>query len=220
MNNSQQEPTIPPSGEILEPANLTIDMSFIAEGFRTMAQDNKRMLTELTKLRELHNVNQKLNDELKKYQQGALKQSKEDLLRSIAQIYSEYKRDVKNADALKFILTNIKNLLEDHEVEFTNSKPGVSFDRKYMKTYADHVVLTNEQRQDRTVAESLEQGYVFFGEPIIQELVKMYKYEPEEPIINTEINEVEINNEEKESMETIKLESNDTEAETTKNENE
>jgi hypothetical protein len=47
-----------------------------------------------------------------------------------------------------------------------------------METDAEFVIETDDEKKDETVVESLEPGYFFFGEPLVQELVKIYKYEP------------------------------------------
>jgi len=177
MNQQPQPPATPNQGESPESANFMIDMSFLADGFRALGQENKKIMAELVKFRDMYNANQKLSEELKKYRDGALRQSQESLLRAIAQIYIQYKKDTQNSEVLRFILTALKGVLEDNEVQFVKSSPGTPFVRQHMKIEAEFVVITDEEKKDRTVAESLEPGYFFFGEPLIQELVKIYKYE-------------------------------------------
>jgi len=175
MNPSTQFPLDQGAVEIQNPATITIDVSVFIESIRGLTESNKKMMDELTVLRTIFDNNRMLNDELKKYRQGALLQSKVDLLRAVTKIYADYKD--KNED-IKFILAELKELIRGNNVETMQSEPNIPFDRKTMSISGDSVVITHDPQQEGLVAESRGVGYVFFGEPLIQEPVAMYKYEP------------------------------------------
>jgi len=157
-----------------EATNWTLDVSVLAEGIKTLLTENKKLMLELQKLQEIKSVNQRLHEELKSYRQGALKEPQINLLRSIARVYSQHEK--KGISEHKHILGELKEILVDNEVEFVQSESGVPFNRKFMKTVAETRVPTQDEAKNETVVESLERGYVFFGEPLIQELVTVFKY--------------------------------------------
>ena len=183
-----QIPANPDANEVHEPAAVyaKTDVTALVEVFQSMAQDNKKGVDELTKLhRNMYNsIIQKQNDELENYRRGALRQSMVHVLRSVAEIYNENNQDFDTVEnpisLLKYIMSQLKELLQDNDVQIVQSKPGTPFDRKFMKTQERHTVSTEESAKDRTIVESIKPGYIFFGEPLLQELVGVWKYAPKD----------------------------------------
>ena len=176
------------------------DVTELVEIFRSMAQDNQKSVDELTKLhRNMYNsIIQKQNDELENYRRGALKQSIVHVLRSVAEIYNENNQDFDTVEnpisLLKYIISQLKELLQDNDVQIIQSNPDTPFDRKFMKTQERFTTITDEPAKDRTVIESIKPGYTFYGEPLLQEFVSVRKFVPDSnACVDDEKANVEIN---------------------------
>lgn len=190
-----QNPVLPDTDEGSDSTSVyaKTDMTVLVEVFQNIAKENKNGMEELTKLHRnmYNNIIQKQNDELENYRRGALRQSMVHVLREVADIYNENNQDfeaVENPVALlSYVMSRLRELLEDNDVQIVRSAPETVFDRKTMKTQGRYTIPTADSTQDRTVIESITPGYIFFGEPLIQELVSIHKYTPKPDVSEIEV---------------------------------
>jgi len=179
----------PNSNEVEEQSMVyaKTDITALVDVIQSIAQDNKKGVDELIKLHRnmYNNIIQKQNDELEKYRQGAMRQSKLHVLRAVAEIYSDNNKDFEILDNPKFLLSEIMSLLEEvleeNDVQIIRSAPDELFDRKFMRTQERYVIPTNDQDKDRKIGESIKPGFTLYVEPLLQELVQVYKYSPPAP---------------------------------------
>jgi len=193
------------------------DMTILIETFKTIAQENKKSIDELAKLhRSMYNeIIQKQNSELEAYRRGALRQSKVNVLRAVAEIYSENNQSIDAVENPAVLLSDVMSLLEElfenNDVQIVRSKPGDLFDRKFMRTQERYIIPTPEHGKDRTIVKSIRPGFLFFGEPLLQEVVGIYKYDSKQEN-NTDVilpNESSVNKIESVSEENKSISSSD-----------
>ncbi len=160
------------------------DVTDLVETIQSVAQENKKDMAELIKLHHImyDGIIQRQNDELENYRRGALRQSVIHVLRSVAAIYNENNQDMATVNnpvaLLQYIMSQLKELLQDNDVQIVQSIGGTAFDRKMMRTHERHLIPTTVPEHDRMVVESIQPGFIFYGEPILQELVSIYKFMP------------------------------------------
>jgi len=176
-----ENPTVLNSEEIPETFFATTDLTVLVETIKSMSQENKNAIDELAKQqRSIYNdIIQKQNNELESYRQGAMQRSKLSVLRTVAGIYSDYCQDFETVENPSLVLSDvmslIEELLENNDVQIIRSKPGEAFDRKYMRTQERYIIETNDPKKDREIGESIKPGFIHFGEPLVQELVHLYR---------------------------------------------
>lgn len=125
----------------------------------------------------------KLHDELDFYKQGAEEKFADQLMKSVIKIRKSMQRlmaadswEAMQADELRreyrYIFEDITDLLEQQNVDSYTSKPGEVFDPAIHQAKLE---TTDDQTADRTIKESISDGYKKGNRVLIPERVIVYR---------------------------------------------
>lgn len=138
---------------------------------------------------------EKLHKELEDYRQDVADRSVLQFIKSIIKVKKDMDRVISSAEFANMpaknlqeeyihIFEDLTDLLEMENVDSYRTPAGAEFDRKI---HAGKAEKTDNPELDKTIKESISEGYMRNGKVFIHETVKIYCYK--EPNIGGENNE-------------------------------
>ena len=156
---------------------------------KTIAETEQQLFTEVREMHKLYHAEyvgrlRTMQNELDKYHEIERGRAFDELLSSVARIYSNNEtladevQDPKVKKSIRYLLMDLEELLEDYGVEKIRSKPGDARNTRHCQIL--NRVITDDPEKNNKVARSYNSGFAIANRTIIKEMVDLYLYEEQE----------------------------------------
>lgn len=182
----------------MAPEAATVADSEVGGGTnKPLTTDDFRLIEETIR-RQIHvkdDMISRLHDELSFYKQGEADRFADQLMKSVIKIRKDMKRRIEEIDAgaldaqtiakeYRYVFDDLTDLLEQQNIDPFSSAPGAPFDAS---RHQARIETTNDVTLDKTVKESLSEGYTKGDKTLIAERVVVYKYEENKETVGNDV---------------------------------